>query len=98
MHGAGGTQKLAVGADVNIPSFLPTEVRARESAIRSFALVANRNMRRDPAPDEPAEEAACPIGRVGQKPLRLQGETLLRSIEHRLGGFNLIIGAGRRRF
>ena len=66
MHSACGAQKLAVGADVNIPSFLPTEVRARESAICSFALVSNRNVRRDPAPDEPAKKATGPIGGVGQ--------------------------------
>ncbi len=61
-------------------------------------LVPDRNVRGDPASNQPAEEAAGPIGGVGQKPLRLQGETLLRSLDHRLGGFNLIIGARRRRF
>ena len=61
VHGATGAENLAVGADVNTLPSLPTEVRAREGAILTFTLVSNRDMRRDPTPDEPAEAASAPI-------------------------------------
>ena len=93
MHGAAGAQNLTGGADVNILPSLPTEVRAREGAVRSFTHVTDGNVRSDPASDEPAEEAARPVGGVGQEPFGLQGETLLGSIDHRLGGFDLIVRA-----
>ena len=47
--------------------------------------------------DQPAKELARPVGRVGGKPLRLQTEALLRSIQHGLGCGNFIVGASRRR-
>jgi hypothetical protein len=47
--------------------------------------------------DQPTEELARSIGRVGGKPPRLQIEVLLCSIQHRLGCSNFIISASWRR-
>lgn len=61
MYSAARAQKLAGGVDINVLPSLPTEVGTRESSILSFAYVSDGDVRRDPAPDEPAEEASSSI-------------------------------------
>jgi hypothetical protein len=70
----------------------------KTEAIIAFAGVANRDMRHDPAADEPAQKTASPISRISGQPLWLQGETSLGSIKHALRGFDFVVSAGGRWF
>ena len=78
-----GAKHLAVGAGVHVGAAIPFEVRTREGAVFAFALVPHGNVRRDPLLlDEPAEELAGAVGRIGDQPLRLQIEAPCGSIDH----------------
>src|ERR1022692_3024421 len=46
--------------------------------------------------NQPAQEAASPIGGIGPQPLRLETEAPFGAIEHGLCRGNLVIGARRR--
>ena len=75
MHRAAGAERLPVGADVVAMPLVPDEVRAREDAVRSIALLPDRDVRCDLfVVDEPAEELTRPVGGVGGKPLGPQSE------------------------
>jgi transposase len=67
------------------------KVAARESAVIAVAGVANRDMGRDLAANQPTEEATCAISRISGEPLRLQAETPLGSSEHGFCSFNLVV-------
>ena len=60
-----GLKQLVRGTHVDITLAIEREVAAREGSIFSIALVPHRNVRRDAGADEPAEELACPVCRVG---------------------------------
>src|SRR6201997_5361409 len=53
-------------------------------------------MRSDAAANQPAEETASSVSGVGGKPLRLQTKATFGSIEHRLCGLDLVVGARGR--
>src|SRR5664279_4654036 len=61
VHGAGGVQHLVGRADVDASPPVPAKVAARERAVITLAGIANWNMRRDPAANQPAEEPTSPI-------------------------------------
>ena len=84
VHGAGGVQHLAAWADVNAAPPVPAKVSARECAVIALAGVTDRNMRRNPVANQPAEETASSISGVSSKPLRLQTKATFGSIKHRL--------------
>ena len=78
---ATGRQQLACRADVEVA--LLSELKSEREKVPSSrsAHIPDRDVRGDPRLDEPAQEPAGPIGRVGGEPLRLQTETLrVRSI------------------
>jgi len=78
---------------------IPAKVRTREPAIVAVALVAHGDMRLDLLVfDEPTQELARALGGVGREPLWLEIETPLGAIDHRLGSFDLAIGACGRCF
>jgi len=52
-------------------------------------------MRRDACLDQPAEELAGAIGRVGQKPFGLQALRLLGTLDHGFGRGHFVVGTGR---
>ncbi len=64
-----------------------------------IAHLPNRDVRRDLLLlDQPAQELASAIRRVGREPLRLQIEAPLGAIQHRFSGNNFIVSASRCRF
>ena len=62
MAPAGGRQGLAAGTDVAVARRVVDEVGPREGAIVAFALVPDRDVRRDVMVDQPAEHLARAIG------------------------------------
>ena len=52
MQPAGGLQGLAAGADIAVVRFVIVEVAPREGPILTFALVPDRDVRTDLAPDQ----------------------------------------------
>src|ERR1700722_10448170 len=86
-------QHLVVGADVNASAPVPAKVTASEGTVVALAGIADRDMRCDPATDQPAQKTARPVSRICGEPLWLQAEASLGAVEHRLGRFDLIIGA-----
>src|SRR5271168_4518439 len=71
-HVAGGLEQLVRGTDIDVTLTIEREVVGREGSVITIAHVLHRNVRRDAGADEPAEELAGAIGRVGQKPFGLQ--------------------------
>jgi len=66
VHCATGPEQLAIWADVDAASLVPPEVRAREDAVLTVALLPDRNVRRYLLLlDEPTEELARPVSAVG---------------------------------
>src|ERR1700757_4296769 len=73
------------------------ESRAREGAIISLGLVEHRDMWRDTLLlDQPVQHRGCPVGGITRKPLGLETEALLCSLDHglRRTDFGLANGAG----
>ena len=98
VDGSAGSELLAIGADVDAASPVPSEVRGGEGAILALGAVPHRDVRCDLLLlNEPAQELARAVGRVGRQPLRLQIEAGFGAVEHRLGGGDLVVGSGRRR-
>src|ERR687892_26596 len=99
MHRAASAEPLAVWTDVLAMPLVPDEVSAREDAVRSVALLPDRDVRCDPfVLDQPAEELTGSVGGVGGEPLGPQGEALLGPVDHGLCCRHLIVGSGRRCF
>ena len=79
---AGRGERLTGGAGVNVLVLVEGEVSAGECAIVSLAPVPDGNVGRDVfVLDQPAEELARTIGRVGGQPLGLQAKTPLGAID-----------------
>src|SRR5580704_12509891 len=66
-----------------------------EGPVVSLALVPHRNLRRDTRADEPAEELARSVRRVGREPVGLQTQRLFGALDHGLGRSHFVVGAGR---
>src|SRR5580704_2731270 len=66
-----------------------------EGPVVSLALVPHRYLRRDTRADEPAEELARPVRRVGREPVGLQTQRLFGALDHGLGRSHFVVGAGR---
>jgi hypothetical protein len=90
VHPASGVQHLIVGANVNALPPVPAKVTPWESTVVTLAGIANWDVRGDPTVNQPAKEAATPASGVSGKPLRLQIEPPLGTIEHCLCWFYLI--------
>lgn len=58
----------------------------------ALAGVADRDMGRDFAANQPTKETACAISRISGEALRLQVKTPLRSSEHRFCRLDLVVG------
>ena len=88
MHGTCRVERLIVRADIDASALIPAKVAAREGAVIALAGVADRNMGRDLAANQPTEETTCAICRISGEPLRLQPKTPLGSSEHGFCRFN----------
>jgi hypothetical protein len=72
VDGSGGLEQLAVGADVDATVPVPFEVGGGEGAILALGAVPHRDVRRNLLLlDEPAQEFARAICRVGCQPLTI---------------------------
>jgi len=95
---SGCRQGLTRRAVVDIACRVISEVAAREGAIVSLRFVVHRNMRRDTLLlDQPVQHRSRPVSGIGRKPLRLETEALLGSLNHGLcrAELGLANGAGR---
>jgi hypothetical protein len=71
----------------------------RENVPSSRLLLSpDGDVRRDTGLDQPTEELACAVGRVGDETLGLEPQPLLGPRDHSLGGSDLVTGSGRRGF
>ena len=96
VHRPGCPEKLTLRADVEVALPIEGKVRARQDAFFPRAPVPNRDVRCDPGADNPMEELASAVGRVGGEPFGLEPQALLRSLDHRLCRSDLVISAGWR--
>ena len=65
-------QALARRTGKSVRACVEDEVMARKSAVIGTWTLPHRDMRRDAGADEPAEEVACSVSRIGRKSVRLQ--------------------------
>jgi len=54
----------------------------------------NRGVRCDPGADNPMEELASAVRRIGGEPVGLEPQSLLRPMDHRLCRSDLVVSAG----
>jgi len=90
-------QRLPGWADINVLPLVPDEVCARECSVVSRAPVPDRDVGCDPCINDEGQELTRAVSCVSCQPLRLQIEAGLGAVEHRLGGRDLVVGAGRCR-
>ena len=95
MDCAGRCEQVACGADVDISPFVECEVGARQRAVISLAHVPNRDVRLDVGCDQPTEELAGAVGRIGGQTIGVQAQFPFGPLDHCLRRSNLIIGSGR---
>jgi putative tryptophan/tyrosine transport system substrate-binding protein len=67
------------------------EIRTRQCAVLSAALIPDRDMRRDARANQPAEELAGTVGRIGGKTFGLEPQALGSPLDHGLGCGNFVI-------
>ena len=94
----GCRQGLTRRAVVDVVCRIISKVTAREGAIISLRLVEHGDMWRDTLLlDQPVQHRGSPVGGIGRKPLRLETEAILCSLDHgpRRADFGLANGAGR---
>jgi hypothetical protein len=97
MHGATCPKLLPARAVVNVAGRIIAKVAAREGAVIPLRLVKHGNMGRYAfLLDQPVQHRSCPVGGIPDKPLRLEAEALLSSLDHGLCGADLGLpnGAG----
>src|SRR5882757_9010525 len=97
MHGATRAKPLPAWAVVNVARRVISKVATREGAIVPLRFVEHRNMWRDAfLLDQPVQHRSRPVGGIPDKPLRLETEALLCSLDHGLcrADFGLPNGAG----
>src|SRR5450759_2868900 len=66
-----GREQLAGWADVDVALIVECKVGTRESAILTGALIPDWNVRRDTGLDQPTQELAGAVGRVGDETLEV---------------------------
>src|SRR5207244_4367372 len=81
-------------ADVEVALPIEGKVRARQDAFFPLAHVPNRDVRCDPGADNPMEELASAVRRVGGEPVGLEPQSLLCPLDHRLCRSDLVVSAG----
>ena len=64
-----GREQLAGGADIEVAVAVEGEVGTREGAVVAAALIPDWDVRRDAGFDQPAEELAGALGRIGDEAL-----------------------------
>ena len=70
-----GGEGFAIGAAIDVPGMVISEVRARESSIGTGRLVEDGHMRLDPVlVEQPPEPLGRAIGAVAEKPARIKVE------------------------
>ncbi len=94
---AGGAQRLAARAGVDVALGVVGEVAVREGAVGTLGLVPDRDVRGDLLRLEEAEELAGAVSGVGGQAPRLETEPLMRALQHGSGRGDFIVGACRRR-
>src|SRR5262249_1331900 len=87
---------LSGRADIDVALPVEREVIAGEGAVLPGALVPHRDLRRDAGADQPAEELAGAVGRIGGETLRLEPHSPLGPLDHRSGGADLVVSSRRR--
>src|SRR6266568_3565159 len=91
VHRPGCPEKLTLRADVEVALPIEGKVRARQDAFFPLAHVPNRDVRGDPGADNPMEELASAVRRVGGEPVVLEPQSLLRPLNHRLCRSDLVV-------
>src|SRR5947209_16646682 len=94
VHRPGCPEKLTLRADIEVALPIEGKVRARQDAFFPLAHVPNRDVRCDPGADNPMEELASAVRRVGGEPVGLEPQSLLRPLDHRLCRSHLVVSAG----
>jgi hypothetical protein len=85
VHSATRPKLLPTWAVVNVACRVISKVATREGATIPLRLVENRDMWRDAfLLYEPVQHRSCPVGGIPDKPLRLEAEALLCSLDHGL--------------
>ena len=85
MHCAAGPEPLSARAVVDVAGRIIAKVAAREGAIIPLRTVEHRDMWRDTLLlDQPVQHRSGPVSGIGDKPLRLETEALLCSLDHSL--------------
>src|SRR5207253_4339509 len=84
VHRPGCPEKFTLRADVEVALPIEGKVRARQDAFFPLAHVPNRDVRCDPGADNPMEELASAVRRVGGEPVGLEPQSLLCPLDHRL--------------
>jgi len=82
---------------VDVAGRIISKVAAREGAIIPLRLVEHGDMRRDAfILDQPVQHRSCPVSGIPDKPLWLEAEALLCSLDHglRRADLGLANGAG----
>src|SRR5207237_8256229 len=84
-HCATRPEVLSAGAVVEVACRVILKVAAREGAIVSLRLVVHRNMWRHTLRlGQPVQHRSRAVSGIGRKPLRLETEALLGSLDHGL--------------
>src|SRR6476646_10557573 len=95
MHGATCPKLLSARTVIDVAGRIISKVAARESAIIALRFVEHRDMWRDALLlDQPVQHRSCPVRRISGKPLRLEPEALLRSLDHGLRRADLGLANG----
>ena len=84
VHGAARPEPLSTRAMINVIGRVISKVAARERAVVPPRLVEHRNVWRDILLDQPVQHRSCPVSGIPDKPLRLETEALLCSLDHGL--------------
>ena len=98
VNGAACSELLSARAMVDVAGRIILEVAARESAVIPLRLIEHRDVWCDAFLfDQPVQHRSCPIGGIANKPIRLEAEALLCSLDHSLrrADLGLANGAGR---
>src|SRR6201996_2434196 len=85
VNGAACSELLSARAMVDIAGRVILKVAAREGAVIPLRLIKHRNMWRDAfLLNQPVQHRSCPVSGIPDKPLRLEAEALLCSLDHGL--------------
>ena len=97
-HSPGRGQRFAGGTDIDVLLFVIVEVGADKATFRcDLSLILNRYVGRNIVFDQPTEHLTRAIGDVAGDTIRFKAKSILRPIDHGLGGIDLLGDPCRRR-